>query len=179
MPAGTSPLEGQHFHHVYQAPGTHALPSDGTWHGVSVGTHQGPTQLEYRTVPRASDDVYRFCLLSTPSRTPFPSGPLHVYVDGLYRVTAQLHGSGGGIPLELNLGVDPDVRVVGRTVHVQQEEKGLVSQNSRVDHKVRVQLLSTQAAPVKVVVWDRLPQPADNEKDSLSRCNWCRRHRRR
>ena len=50
-------------------------------------------------------------------------------------------------------------------VHVNQEEKGLVSQTSRVEHRVRVQLLSTAGAPVRVLVYDRLPTTREDEKD--------------
>ncbi|MEW5854094.1 MAG: DUF4139 domain-containing protein [Myxococcota bacterium] len=165
LPSGTTPLTGCHFHHVYAASGRHHVPSDGVFHGVTVLKDRAPAEVDYRAVPRASQEVYRFCQIRTPTGTPYAAGPLQVYVDGQYRVTAQLQATGGAGPLELNLGVDPDVRITGRTVHVHQEEKGVVSQVSRVDHKVRVQLLSTQEKPVRVVLLDRLPQPADNEKD--------------
>src|SRR5690606_31764968 len=41
----------------------------------------------------------------------------------------------------------------------------LVSQTSRVEHKVRVEVRSTRATPVDVWVHDRLPQPASGERD--------------
>jgi len=164
LPPGTVALEECHFHHVYDAPGSHHVASNGTYHGVGICTDEGPATLEHRTVPRASQDVFRYCVLR-PTPTPYPSGPMHVYQDGSYRVTTKLPTQNHAQVIELNLGMDPDVRVLERVVHVNQEEKGLVSQTSRVEHRVRVQLLSTAGAPVRVLVYDRLPTTREDEKD--------------
>ncbi len=164
-PPGTSPLKGTSFHHVYQAAGRHGVPSDGGYHRVLVERTEAFASTELRTVPRGGDEVYRFCRLTTPAGVPYPTGPLHVYEDGEFRVTSRLAADGGGQPLELNLGVEPALRVIGRKVDVKQQEKGVVSLKSKVEHRVRIRLRSALAEEARVVVYDRLPTPDDNQKD--------------
>jgi uncharacterized protein (TIGR02231 family) len=164
-PAGASAVESGHFHHVFTAPGEHGVPSDGSWHRVLVEQRAAEATIDFRCVPREADDVYRFCTLATPAQAPLLNGPLNVYEDGAFRVTSRVTGSGAGAKLELNLGTETAVRVTGRTVDSNQEEKGLVSQTSRVAHHVTVGLRSSLGAPARVIVYDRLPVAEEDEKD--------------
>jgi uncharacterized protein (TIGR02231 family) len=165
LPKGTRVPDRSSFLHVYDAPGAHSVPSDGSYHRVLVDRSETTSELQFRCVPREAEEVYRFCLLKTPPGTPLPGGPLQVYEEGDFRVTSALEASGGGKRLELNLGVESGLRMVGRTAHIHQAEKGLVSQTSNVEHKVSVQLRSGLEAPARVLVYDRLPIADDNEKD--------------
>lgn len=164
LPRGTSLLLGTHFQAVLTAAARTEVPGDGTFYRVEVRTDEGPATVEHRAVPRESNDVWRACRLEVKG-PPLPSGPLAVFEDGAFKVNARLDGSGPGKPLDVNLGVDPDVRVLSRTVHTKQAEKGLMGQTSRVEHQVRVELRSTAKQPVQVTLFDRLPVPADNVKD--------------
>jgi hypothetical protein len=164
LPRGTSPLAGTHFQSVMKASSSTDVPGDGTFYRVEVRADEAPALVEHRAVPRESNDVWRTCRLELKG-PPLPSGPLVVYENGAFRVNARLDGSGAGKPLDVNLGVDPDVRILARTVHTQQAEKGLMSQTSRVQHHVKVELRSTARAPAQVTLHDRLPLPADGVKD--------------
>ncbi|MBI1944714.1 MAG: DUF4139 domain-containing protein [Deltaproteobacteria bacterium] len=164
LPRGTSALLGTHFPSLLAASGTTDVPGDGAFYRVLVRSDEGAAKVEHRALPRSSNDIWRVCKVDVKG-PPLPAGPLSVYEDGAFRVNAHLDGSGGGKALDVNLGVDPDVRVVTRTVHVNQAEKGLMSQTSRVEHLLHVEIRSTRAKPANVVVWDRLPVPADNVKD--------------
>lgn len=165
LPAGTTGLELCGFHHVYGADGRHDIPSDATWHGVTVRSLSAAVSFEHRAVPRESLDVYRFCQMPLPANLPLPSGPVQVFVDGAFRVNTTLRGTGGVARLDVNLGVDPDVRIQGRVTHVKQEEKGLMSQSTRVEHEVRMDVMFTLAIPATLVLMDRLPVPLESEKD--------------
>ena len=153
------------WHQLYRADGAHDLPGDGGWHRVPVLAQTAPAVVEYRTVPRESHDVFRFCRVRAPERLPLPSGPMQVYIGGAFKVTATLPASGGGKPLELNLGLEPAVRVVERKAHAHQEDKGLMSHTTRVDHSVVVRVRSGLPDAATLHVYDRLPVPADDEKD--------------
>jgi hypothetical protein len=50
-------------------------------------------------------------------------------------------------------------------VHVHQEDKGLVGASTRVDHRVSVQVRSTLPADAPLVIYDRLPVPADERQE--------------
>ncbi len=162
-PPGCREPEG--FHQLYSASGAHEVPGDGQWHRLTVHQTTAPAEVEYRTVPRESHDVFRFCTIRPEDRVPLPSGPLRVHIDGTYRVTAALKGSGGGEPLELNLGLEPAVRVVERKAHAKQQEKGLMSSTTRVDHSVVVRVRSGISEAARLRVFDRLPVPVEEEKD--------------
>lgn len=166
LPAGASGLQRCHFHHAYAAPGKHSVPTDGTWYGVGLHQHASAATVEYRGVPRHQTDLFMFVRLDAPADMPLPAGAVQVHQDGRFKVSASLKGTAGGASLWLNLGAEPNVRVLSRVVHIRQEEKGLMSQQSRVEHHVRMELLNTTSAPVRVNLFDRLPVPSvEQEKD--------------
>lgn len=165
LPPGTRELDQCHFQHTYPAQGQHHIPGDGAFHRVGVYRQEGAARIECRTVPRESRDVFRFCRLTTPESTPLPEGPLHVTVDGTFRTAARLRGTGGGTDLALNLGLEPDVRVVARRVSVRQSDKGLVSHTTQVEHTVSITVRSALDVATPVLVYDRLPIVGDEVKD--------------
>ncbi len=165
LPPGTRPLNHDAYHQVFAAEGRHDVPGDGLYHRVGVYSAQASATLEHRAVPRGGHDVFRYCTVDVTRGRSLPDGPLAVHVEGDFKVQSRVEGAAGGRPLELNLGVDPDVRVVDRKVTVQQQDKGLMSQTTRVDHHVAVRVRSALAEPVDVVLYDRLPQPDDDVDD--------------
>lgn len=165
LPPGTRPLTHDAYHQVFTAEGHHDVPGDGLYHRVGVYSAEAGATLEHRAVPRGGHDVFRYCTVDVTRGRSLPDGPLAVHVDGDFKVQSRVEGAAGGRPLELNLGVDPDVRVVDRKVTVQQQDKGLMSQTTRVDHHVAVRVRSSLAEPVDVVLYDRLPQPDDDVDD--------------
>lgn len=167
-PNRTTPLDGTNFHHVYSAEGRHSLESDGVFHRLTVTRLESPATIEHRAVPRESDETFRFCRLELPTSVPFPQGPLQVYENGSFRVTSSLSSelrSAGAI--DLNLGVEQGLRIVDRTVDIWQEEKGMMTQKSRVEHRIRFHVRSALRDPARVVVYDRLPTPDDKDENDI------------
>lgn len=164
-PAGTRHVPDDSFLHVYASAGEHDVPTDGSYHRVLVERREAEAQIDFRAVPREATEVYRYCTLLAPQGAPLLPGPLHVYEDGAFRVTSRIEGTGGGKRIELNLGVEPALRILGRTVQMEQQEKGLVSQRSRAAHEVTIQIRSGLPRPATLVLYDRLPVPDENEKE--------------
>ncbi|MGK0359198.1 MAG: hypothetical protein ACI9U2_001499 [Bradymonadia bacterium] len=163
-PTGTRPTQDG-FHHVYRAGALHDVPADGHWHRAVVRTDDAPASVDYRAVPRASRDVFRVCSVTPPQGVPYPAGPMQVYIDGTFRVTAPLQATGGGARMALNLGLDRGVRVVDRQVESRQHDKGLMSHTTHVTHTVTIELRSTLSTPAAVRLYDRLPVVGDRVKD--------------
>jgi hypothetical protein len=166
LPPRCVALSGRSIPHGFEAPGSHVLPGDGRFHHLNVGRESAPASTRLVAVPLVSDDVYRVLTFAHDASRPHPAGPMQVYVDGAFRAEGLLEGStreGGG--LELSLGVEPAVRIASRTVHVDQAEKGLVSQTSRIDHRVEIQVQSGLSTPARVHVYERLPIADTNEKE--------------
>jgi hypothetical protein len=168
LPTGGVSLDGCAFHHVYAAPGAHAIPGDGVYHRLEVDRFDAPANVEFRTIPREAPEIYRFCVLDSPAGVPLPRGPLHVYEDGAFRVTSRLDQDGGGSALELNLGVEEALRLDGRVVNVRQSEKGMLSSRSSVEHSVTVRFRSGLDAPANLVVFDRLPVANEQDEKELT-----------
>jgi hypothetical protein len=166
-PAGTRPLPTNAAHARFAPTTAQSVAGDGQYHRLHVSAEAAPARMEWRTVPRESPDVWRFCVLAVGGETPRPAGPLAVYRDGQFLVTSTLdtEAIGAGGALTLNLGVEPDVRITERHIAVHQEDKGLVGPVTRVSHRLRVKVRSTRPAPSTLVIFDRLPVPADTRQE--------------
>ena len=163
LPRGTSLLLGTSLQSVMRATAATDVPGDGTFYRVEVRVDEGAGVVEHRAVPRASNDVWRTCHLDV--KAALPPGPLAVYEDGAFKVNARLDMQPNKPGVDVNLGIDPDVRIMARTVHLRQAEKGLMSQTSRVEHDVDVEVRNTRKEPARIILHDRLPVPADNVKE--------------
>jgi hypothetical protein len=166
-PAGTRPLPETHFQSIFSSPSSHDVPGDGQFHRLRVSEEDAAARAEWRCVPRESPDVWRFCVLAVRHEVPRPAGPLSVYRDGEFLVTSALDPGHAGPEgaLALNLGLEPDLRITHRGVHIHQEDKGLVGASTRVDHRVTVQVRSTLPGTAPLVIHDRLPVPADERQE--------------
>lgn len=163
-PPGTTLANGTEHHHVYTAKGPRTVPADGSWHRVVVDHREATIRTEHRAVPRESFDVFRCCTVQLPDDVPLLAGPVQIYVDGRFKVSSQLEGAGGG-KIELNLGLEPAVRIIERRVEIKQSDKGMISQSTVVEHSVRFKLRNGLAEPIKARIFDRLPFPAEGEDD--------------
>ena len=166
-PAGTRPLPETHFQSVFASPAAHDVPGDGQFHRVRVTEETTTARAEWRCVPREAPEVWRYCVLSARQDVPRPAGPLAVYRDGEFLATSVLDAGHAGPDgaLALNLGVEPDLRITHRGVHLHQEDKGLVGQSTRIDHRITVKMRSTLSAPARILLYDRLPVPADERQE--------------
>ncbi|MBM4279497.1 MAG: DUF4139 domain-containing protein [Deltaproteobacteria bacterium] len=167
-PAGTSAPAGAP--RVFVAAGRASVPGDGDDHRVEVHREQATASIVHVAVPRESLAVHRACRFSVAG--PLPAGPVQVYEDGAFVVASQLPVTGGGTPVQLQLGVDPDVRIVSRTPHVHQSEKGLVGGTTHVDHRVTLEARSSRRNSVTLSVFDRVPVVAEGQRDLTIGAPW-------
>lgn len=167
-PPGTRPIDPDSFPAVHVAQGPHDVLGDGRYHRLPVRALGAEVRTRFRVVPRESEDVHRFVLVRPLERergaAALPAGPLDAWFDGAFQGSTELDAAGGG-PIALDLGPEPAIRVMERTARVQQQEKGLMSQTSRVDHEVTLRIRSGLQVPIEVDVYDRIPAPAEGEKD--------------
>jgi hypothetical protein len=159
LPRGTSAVTGARAR-VYGSGSRATIASDGFEHRVEVHHEEGAASIEHRAVPRESLDVFRVCRF-TPTGA-LPSGPVQIYEQDTFVVASVVTGSGGAT-MTFHLGVDPDVKIEARTPHVQQLEKGLMGSTSVIEHRVVTEVRSTRSEPVKLIVFDRVPVPADEQ----------------
>ncbi len=161
LPPGTHGVNGA-LACVFAGAGTTSIASDGHEHRVEVHGEDLAVDVVHQAVPRESLDVWRVAML-TP-RAALPPGPVQVYDDGQFVVSGAVGGL-VGLKMNFNLGIDPDVRIVSRTPHLQQAEKGLMGGTSHVEHRVVTVVRNSGAEPVRLTIFDRIPVVDDNVKD--------------
>jgi uncharacterized protein (TIGR02231 family) len=164
-PTGSEALEAGHFPHVFKAEGKHSIPSDGEGHRVVAAIFTGAPKLRYEAVPRQADDVYQTCLFPLAEDTPLSPGPLQVFDEGVFKVKTNFSTTPGASDLRINLGIEPRIKITSRHANIHQEEKGLMGGTSQIRHSVTVKVRSTLGNAAHLTLHDRIPIPADNQKD--------------
>ncbi|CAM5402427.1 hypothetical protein SHIRM173S_12576 [Streptomyces hirsutus] len=66
------------------------IPSDGTWHTVTVGEIPVGLRTEYICVPSVEQTVYATLMLSNATEQALLAGPVEVTVDEEFLLTASL-----------------------------------------------------------------------------------------
>ena len=148
------------FDYAYPAENRLDIPGDGAVHAVPVLRWEGPCQVRYVLVPRVEPLAYRQAEIANPADAPLLPGPVEVYVDGQYAVTAELPLVGAGGTLELGLGAEQAIRCA-RNARFQERRSGeKVVAMTELIHDVSVELVNTLPRPARCEVRERIPQPA-------------------
>ncbi len=163
LPSGTRNIRNDAWRAVYSAHGLRDLPGDGQWHRITLSEQPLPVSFHHRAVPRLQNDVFRFCSLKLPDQ-PLPAGPLALQIDGAFSGYSRLEYQGSKAQLNVNLGIDPAVRIIDRIVrNQQQDKKGILSQQCQIDTQIELRLRSGLSAPTTLHLYERLPQPAPDQ----------------
>ncbi|MFE4977336.1 DUF4139 domain-containing protein [Kitasatospora sp. NPDC056651] len=160
------------FDHRFDATAPADIPSDGTWHTVTVGEIPLAVRPEYVTVPAVEEKVYATLVLANRSDQAVLAGPVEVTVDDEFLLTAALPTLAPGGPRRLGIGVAESVEVARRT-ELHESTTGMLKGNSTVlDHRVHVQLANRLGRPVTVEVRERVPVTSDAEIRIEERGGW-------
>ncbi|MGW2400867.1 DUF4139 domain-containing protein [Kitasatospora sp. NPDC001664] len=147
------------------------VPSDGTWHTVTVGEAAVGLTTEYVCVPSVEQTVYATLLLANATDHALLAGPVEVSVDGDFLLTAALPTLAPGATRRLGLGVAEGVRVARRT-ELRESTTGALSKTTVLDHRVHVELVNRLAHPVTVEVRERVPVPGEPDVKVQERPGW-------
>ncbi|MFE4518805.1 DUF4139 domain-containing protein [Kitasatospora sp. NPDC056783] len=160
------------FDHRFDAAAPADIPSDGTWHTVTVGEVPLAVRPEYVTVPAVEEKVYATLVLANHSDQAVLAGPVEVTVDDEFLLTAALPTLAPGGTRRLGVGVAESVEVARRT-ELHESTTGMLKGNSTVlDHRVHVQLANRLGRAVTVEVRERVPVTSDAEIRIEERAGW-------
>ncbi|MFI8910373.1 DUF4139 domain-containing protein [Streptomyces sp. NPDC053513] len=159
------------FDHRYDAPARADVPSDGTWHTVTVGEVPVVLRTEHICVPSVEQTVYATLLVSNTTRQALLAGPVEVTVDDDFLLTAALPTLAPGGVRRLGLGPAEGVRVTRRT-HLKESTAGLRNNVTVLDHRVHVELANRLAGPVTVEVHERVPVSSEPDVRIEERADW-------
>ncbi|WMX49118.1 DUF4139 domain-containing protein [Streptomyces roseicoloratus] len=159
------------FDHRFDAGARADIPSDGTWHTVTVGEVAVGLRTEYLTVPSVEQTVYATLVLSNASDRALLAGPVEVVVDDEFLLTTGLPTLAPGAVRRVGLGPAEGIRVTRRT-NLHESTAGLRGGTTVLDHRVHVELANTLARPVTVEVRERVPVTSESDVRIEERADW-------
>ncbi|MEU6485762.1 DUF4139 domain-containing protein [Streptomyces sp. NPDC046887] len=159
------------FDHCFDAAARADIPSDGTWHTVTLTTVPVGLRTEYLTAPSAEPAVYATLLLSNATAQALLAGPVEVTVDDDHLLTAALPTLAPGAVRRLGLGPAEDIKVVRRTT-LRESTTGLRNNVTVLDHRVHVELANRFPRPVTVEIHERVPVTTDPDIRIEEHADW-------
>ncbi|MFF0399860.1 DUF4139 domain-containing protein [Streptomyces sp. NPDC005248] len=159
------------FDHRFDATARADIPSDGTWHTVTVGEIPVGLRTEYLCVPSVEQTVYATLVLSNATDQALLAGPVEITVDDDFLLTATLPTLAPGGVRRVGLGPAEGIRVTRRT-NLHESTAGLRNNTTVLDHRVHVELANRLARPVVVEVRERVPVTSDPDIRIEERADW-------
>ncbi|WP_316524064.1 mucoidy inhibitor MuiA family protein [Kitasatospora brasiliensis] len=160
------------FDHRFDAAAPADIPSDGTWHTVTVAEIPLAVRPEYVTVPAVEEKVYATLVLANRGDQAVLAGPVEVTVDDDFLLTAALPTLAPGGTRRLGIGVAESIEVARRT-ELRESTSGMLKGNTTaLDHRVHVRLANRLARAVTVEVRERVPVTSDAEIRIEERADW-------
>ncbi|MEV0581045.1 DUF4139 domain-containing protein [Streptomyces sp. NPDC050392] len=159
------------FDHRFDATARADIPSDGTWHTVTVGEIPVGLRTEYLSVPSVEQTVYATLVLSNATDQALLAGPVEITVDDDFLLTAALPTLAPGGVRRVGLGPAEGIRVTRRT-NLLESTAGLRNNTTVLDHRVHVELANRLARPVTVEVHEQVPVTSDGDVRIEERADW-------
>ena len=159
------------FDHRFDTAARTDIPSDGTWHTVTIGETSVGTHTDYLCTPSVEQTVYASLTLSNSSDQALLAGPVEVTVDDDFLLTAALPTLAPGGARRVGLGPVEGIQVSRRT-NLHESASGLRGSTTVLDHRVHVELANRLAGPVTVEVRERVPVTADPDVRIEERADW-------
>ncbi|MFF3203778.1 DUF4139 domain-containing protein [Streptomyces sp. NPDC002962] len=159
------------FDHRFDAVARADIPSDGTWHTVTVGEIPVGLRAEYLCVPSVEQTVYATLVLSNSTDQALLAGPVEVTAGDDFLLTTALPTLAPGGECRVGLGPAQGVRVTRRT-NLHESTSGLRGSTTVLDHRVHVELANQLGEPVTVEVRERVPVTSDADIRIEERADW-------
>ncbi|WP_079045125.1 MULTISPECIES: DUF4139 domain-containing protein [unclassified Streptomyces] len=159
------------FDHRFDAVARVDVPSDGTWHTVTVAEIPVGLRTEYVCAPSVEQTVYATLVLSNATGQALLAGPVEVTVDDEFLLTAALPTLAPGGVSRVGLGPAEGIRVT-RRANLRESTAGLRNNVTVLDHQVHVELANGLAGPVGVEVRERVPVTSDPDVRIEEDADW-------
>ncbi|MBT3149404.1 DUF4139 domain-containing protein [Streptomyces sp. CHD11] len=159
------------FDHRFDAAAPADIPSDGTWHTVTVGEIPVGLRTEHICVPSVEQTVYTTLMLSNATAQALLAGPVEVTVDEEFLLTTSLPTLAPGGECRVGLGPAEAIGVTRRT-NLHESTAGLRNNTTVLDHRVHVELANRLPVPVRVEVRERVPVTSDTDIRIEEQADW-------
>ena len=159
-----APTAEDGFDYAYVADHPIDLPSDGSFHSLSITEGDEEAAGKFVVVPRETSDVFRFVELGNPLIGPILKGPADVYVGDRYLLTRSMKVTPKGGRLKLGLGVEEGIKVA-RNTRFEERSAGLMGRALELVHDIDVDVVSHLSKPATVEVRERIPTRQKDDDD--------------
>jgi Domain of unknown function (DUF4139)/N-terminal domain of unknown function (DUF4140) len=154
---GTSTIEKDGPSVSYSIAGNLGIPSRRDPQLLEVGRVELPAEYYAKAVPVLTPRVYRLAKLTNTSELVLLPGEATAYVGTEFVGRMKLPLVAVGEPFIAGFGVDPQLQVARRLIRKARTVQG---GNQVFSYEFRIGLRNYRPGPVKVQLWDRLPDPA-------------------
>ncbi len=144
------------YDYAYSTDTDVSLPSDGQFHSIGLSHREAESSLSFVTVPRESQDVFRFVELTNPLKAPLLEGPADIHIGGDFLMTTPLRQVAPRGRIQLGLGVEQGVKVARNTSYTE-ETSGLMSGSLRLEHEIRIEAIHHLQRTIPLEVRERIP----------------------
>ena len=141
---------------TFAVSGSIDIPGDGTPHKTTIGRQELAPQLDFLSVPRHTDAVYRRAKLTNTTGAPLLPGPINLYVGDEYIGQNRLEYTPTGAEVELVLGVEERITVKRELVR-REVDKRLLRDMRQLVYGYEIKLENLSGAPARVTVQDQYP----------------------
>ncbi|MGW6788405.1 DUF4139 domain-containing protein [Streptomyces chartreusis] len=159
------------FDHRYDAVARADIPSDGTWHTVTVTEIAVGLRTEYLCVPSVEQTVYATLVLANATDQALLAGPVEVTSDDDFLTTAALQTLAPGGVRRMGLGPAEGIRVTRRT-NLRESTSGLRSNTTVLAHQIHVELSNRLAQAVTVEVHEQVPVTSEPDVRIDEHADW-------
>lgn len=141
---------------TFAVSGSVDVPGDGTPKKLTIGQSDLPPQLDFLSVPRHTDAVYRRATLTNTTGAPMLPGPASLYVNDEYIGRNHLEYTPSGGEVKLTLGVEERITVKRELVR-RDVDKRLLRDQRQLVYGYEIKLENLLATPARILVEDQYP----------------------
>ncbi|MBP7688239.1 MAG: mucoidy inhibitor MuiA family protein [Thermoflexales bacterium] len=133
-----------------------SVPSDNSPHKVNIAAISLPPKLDYLSVPKLAEAVYRRATLTNRSEYLLLPGQANLFVDGDFVGTLTLDRVAPNEEFDLTLGVDERV-VVTRELKAREVDKKIIGDRRRIRVAYEIEVRNLRDRAIDLEVRDQLP----------------------
>lgn len=141
---------------VFRVSGYVDIPGDGSPHKTILGQYELSPRLDYLTIPRRANAVYRRARFENMTAAPILPGPANLYVGDEYIGRNHLKYTPPAAELELILGVEERIAVKRELIR-RDVDKKLLRDTRQVAFAYEIEVENLLKTQVKVTVQDQYP----------------------
>lgn len=142
-------------------PGRATVRADGRPYWLPLDTVTTTGEAKLVAVPKLSPYVFQAITLENPARYPLMAGRARLHRGGSFVGEVELPHTGPGVPLELSLGVDGELRMERAELGDLERSPGFLSSTRRIERRLELTLTNQGQGTEKVELRENVPVSKD------------------